>query len=106
MYSKPIPYSTVTGHQVTWVNPYLKDGSIEWRENIPFKATLTFTGFCRGRSSVTAKFIDKSTGKDYSLFFRDFEELFLDGKFTGTEVTGDWAYCKRGANYSLEPVIV
>jgi hypothetical protein len=75
---------------------------VQWVDNDPFDAVLTFTGFERGRSAAHAIWVDNE-GHEYQMFLTDFSELLLDGGTTmvGGKVLATWRVRKRGRNYGI-----
>lgn len=89
--------------------PYTKDGSlmeypeawrsIEWRENTPFEAELTFQSFSRGRSAANAVY-ENAAGATFTVFLTDFADLVTSGERLDV-VRGTWVATKRGQNYGI-----
>lgn len=77
-------------------------GVCEWRDNVPFEATLTLTGTERGRSAMRFLWIDRSNGNTYPMFATDMAALAMsvDGVKNGT-AKGMWIVMKRGTNYGI-----
>src|ERR1044072_488931 len=72
----------------------------QWLPNEPFSATLTITGFSRGRSS--AKFYFESAGNlRFPMFMTDMVDLVRTAKIDKGVVSGRWIVRKRGANYGI-----
>lgn len=90
-----IPFDT-EGNQ----HSYPRSGSI-MKDNFSFEETMTYRGYDRGRSSATILFKD-STGKRYSMFLSDFDDLMEKKGLTGKSVHGIWTFCKKGSNYGLK----
>ena len=100
----PIPFDkngNPQGYPQQWYEgeyPNAKRAGPIWRDNIPFKATLEFTGYGRGRSSAVLKFKD-GNGIEYEMFLSSFDEcarLMCYGKIEGT-----WWFVKKGQNYGV-----
>jgi len=74
----------------------------EWRDNVPFTATLTLTGTERGRSAMRFLWYDAATSAKYPMFATDMAALVMskDGAASGT-ATGQWIVLKRGTNYGI-----
>ncbi|MEU6362236.1 hypothetical protein [Streptomyces albidoflavus] len=75
----------------------------EWRDNTPFRATLTVEGIERGRSA--ARFIWKdSEARTFPMFMTDMVALLkaTPNVDRGT-VDGWWMVQKRGQNYGIRP---
>lgn len=73
----------------------------EWRDNVPFEATLTYAGFSRGRSAAYLDFTDQN-GKSVVVFMKDFDAIaphLIKGAVTGT-----FMFTKRGQNYGCQLV--
>lgn len=83
------------GNQVSYPGSWMK---IEWRENTPFRTTLKFEGFYRGRSAANAN-MRTDEGVEVQMFLKDFGEalpFFEKGK-----LTGEFKFVKRGQNYGI-----
>jgi hypothetical protein len=76
----------------------------EWRDNVPFKATLKLTGQYRGRSAARVCAVNTKTKETYSFALGAFYEAVVT---FGAEPTGilkgTWVFRKQGANYGLYP---
>lgn len=97
------PSGTKAGSLLEWQG-YGKVGEprsgIEWRENVPFTATLTVVGTFRGRSA--ARFVwQDAEGRTFPMFLTDVLETLRRGVDVGGTVTGEWLVAKRGANYGI-----
>lgn len=99
-----IPFNKKTGNMLdyTWVATGEEVGDVTWKENYEFEATMEFTHFSRGRSSVKAHF-NGPKGRDYEMFLSDFEKLLKDGLFE-KYITGTFTFVKRGANYGIKMI--
>ena len=71
----------------------------EWRDNVPFEATLEYVGFYRGRSAAGMCFKDEQ-GHEFPMFMKDFEAV-VPFMIAGS-VRGTWRGTKRGANYGVQ----
>jgi hypothetical protein len=71
----------------------------EWRDNTPFWATLTYTGWSRGRSSAVLCFKD-AIDIEYTMFLSSFDKVAK--LMQGGKITGRWAFVKKGMNYGVE----
>lgn len=66
--------------------------------NLPFKTTLSYYDYYRGRSAAGAYFVDEH-GRRFTVFMTDlskFIPMMVNGK-----ITGEFIYCKRGRNYGI-----
>lgn len=95
-------YGIPTSHNVDgkWVHETIP---VDWQENIEFYDILRYTGFERGRSSISFIFED-SDGNKVPMFAKDFSDMVLKCSIVGGEVKGKWTYVKRGANYGISYV--
>jgi hypothetical protein len=69
-----------------------------WVENHLMTTTLVYDCYSRGRSAAYFRFRDKFTDRQFTVFLKDFEEGFAHNMVKG-ELTGTFAFCKRGSNY-------
>lgn len=87
------------GHLLSYAKSYSAD-PVEWRNaDELFTATMTFTGFSRGRSSALAHFKDED-GRTWPMFLSEATKVFkasMDGS-----IKGKWCVAKQGSNYSLK----
>lgn len=72
---------------------------VQWRDNVPFQAKLTYAGFSRGRSAAYLDFTDQN-GKAITFFLKDFEKVIPH--LIGGAVTGTFIFTKRGTNYGCQ----
>lgn len=74
----------------------------EWRDNVPFTATLVLTGIERGRSAIRFLWFDEAASVKYPMFAVDMAALAMsrDG-VAGARATGQWIVLKRGQNYGI-----
>lgn len=86
----------------THIAPY--GGTYEWREPTVFSATLTLTGFGRGRSSVRFS-VDASNGEKYSMTTAAFYRAVMTHCTGPGKFKGKWTFRKQGMNYTLWPVV-
>ncbi|MDE8648127.1 hypothetical protein PXH69_24475 [Rhodococcus qingshengii] len=84
---------------------YSKPSDIEWRDNVPFEATLKVETYSRGRSSVTVILKNVDTGTEYSMFISETLNTMLNRPIVDAKVSGMWHFIKRGQSYSIAPVI-
>lgn len=71
------------------------------KPNYVFSDTLTYSHYEKGRSAVNFIF-NRSDNRMVSIFITDFEQMLkklIDGK-----ITGQFTFCKRGANYGCKLV--
>lgn len=78
-----------------------RETEIDWRENTPFEATLTYSHFERGRSAAHLIFEDEH-GHTYPMFLQQFDEVMAAGGFDGNHIHGEWMGCKRGQNFGIQ----
>lgn len=78
----------------TWVEPY------DFRDNTPFKAKLTMSGYYRGRSAAGYSFKDDK-GQEYTMRLRCLEDLLMRSRIVKGVTEGWFAFVKQGSNYSL-----
>lgn len=67
--------------------------------NEPFKATIKYSGFYRGRSAAGLEFTNVETKVPYVVFLTDFEKMVP--KMVNGIVEGEFWFAKRGTNYGL-----
>ena len=75
---------------------------VQWVDNIEFDDTLRYKGFSRGRSAAYFHFTRQSTGKEVTVFMKDFTDM-IPFMVRGT-VTAKFTFCKRGQNYGCRMV--
>lgn len=78
------------------------DGGHEWKPNKPFKTTLFYDGFARGRSSAGFRFKD-ADGHVYWMFMTDLDDAIRTGA-APLQLSGTFEFAKRGANYGVRLV--
>ena len=97
--SRLVPFDT-NGEMIQWTSWREGEGDrIRWKENKPFKETLLFSGYSRGRSSITMEF-KCPKGKTYHMFVSDFSDvvsMLKEGVLEGT-----FQIVKKGANYGVQ----
>ncbi len=91
-----------SGKAGTQVNANYSSIPIDWRPNVPFKATLTLKRMETGRSAVRFWWHDEATDTDYPMFGDAIVETLKIQNATGGKVTGEWIVVKKGANYGIE----
>lgn len=76
----------------------------EWRNNVPFEATLTLTGTERGRSA--ARFMwDDGHGNTFPMFLTDATDLMMSREgVAGAVAAGWWVVVKRGQSYGIRRI--
>lgn len=84
--------------------PYCRFGEDRyvWEDNVPFKATLVFKRFERGRSAAHAiyvKYDDPSW--EVTMFLSDLEDVIASA-FVPLHLTGHFEFVKRGQNYGVK----
>lgn len=79
---------------------------IEWRENREFFKVLRLTGIFKRRSAVSIQWEDAyNPDVVYPMFLKDFESMILArGVGAGGFTSGQFVFCKRGANYGIQYV--
>lgn len=85
----------------SWTNG--KRDEVEWRDNAPFEATLSYDGYSRGRSAAYFDFKDQN-GKTVVVFMKDFEAMVPH--MSKGAVAGTFVFTKRGMNYGCQLVEV
>lgn len=96
-----IPFSNY-GEQLC-LNSYINHYNQIMTPNFIFFDTLIFQGFSRGRSSVTANFINKEGTMSSSMFVSNFSDIIHDYiKPDFKNLTGYFCMCKKGANFGLK----
>lgn len=78
-------------------------GVSSWETNKVFKVEIKFIKFSQGRSSVKARFKDIKTGREYEMFFSDFEYLVQSEILSYGYYLDYFHFEKRGANWGLVP---
>lgn len=82
--------------------PPLERVEPDWREVVPFYATMKLDGgVTSGRSAKYVRWTDFN-GRSYPMFVTDIVGLITSGiRIEDNEVSGFWIVCKRGANYGI-----
>ena len=94
-----IPFDS-DGNQLHYPESW-RPGGVQWRDNAPFNATLSYSEYSRGRSA--AYFIFKrEDGREVTVFLKDFESM-VPHMVKGT-ITGTFQFTKRGMNYGCQLV--
>ena len=102
--SSMMEYTAQHDPTVVAIGEYGYYSPTEWRDNIPFRATLQITGTWRGRSAARVGLT--STTCSYSMGFAAFHLAVKSfGVAPGGAITGEWMFRKQGANYGLYPVV-
>lgn len=72
----------------------------EWRDVVPFDATLTFNGQHRGRSAAYFEWLD-ADGRKWPMFMTDIGDLLQAATIDLGVVSARWTVQKRGQNYGV-----
>lgn len=72
----------------------------EWRENLPFEATMTIDGMTSGYSAKHTLWRDEQ-GRTYPMFVADVVDLLREAHTYRGTVTAKWIVRKRGQNYGI-----
>jgi hypothetical protein len=75
---------------------------IEWRDNVPFEATLTIRNLERGRSAARFWFEDVDNQVRYPFFGQTLVDMLSESVMDHGKVTGTWIVVKKGSNYGIE----
>ena len=75
--------------------------SVEWRDNVPFEATLTIDRMTSGYSSKYTIWKDEQ-GNSYPMFVADIVDLVKEAPISNGTVKGKWIVRKRGQNYGIK----
>jgi hypothetical protein len=107
MYEGKIPFDQ-HGSPVPYVRGFARpddvvpDSRYVWEDNVPFKTTLVFKRFERGRSAAHAIY---AKGDDPSweatIFLSDLEDVIAKG-YAPLYLTGHFEHVKRGQNYGVK----
>lgn len=101
--SYPAPFSK--GNLQHWIasNFGTVNGGIhdEWRDNVPFEATLTIDSMRSGYSAKYTIWKDEH-GHTYPMFVADIVDLVRDSVIQNGTVKGKWIVRKRGQNYGVK----
>jgi hypothetical protein len=90
------------GFQLMEYAGYAPDG-IDWRPNVPFRATLELRGYERGRSAARSIWYDQTTNTEYPMFMTSMVELAMESTIVqGRTNFLEWIVVKRGQNYGIE----
>lgn len=75
----------------------------DWREVVPFEATLTLTPeVTSGRSAKYLHWVDDE-GHRFPMFVTDLVGVVLsNARIERGRMSGSWVVCKRGANYGIK----
>lgn len=80
-----------------------KNGTeIEWRDNVPFEATLKLVSLERGRSAARFWWLDEENKTRYPMFGQSLVDTLTAGTLDKGVMTGTWIIVKKGANYGIE----
>jgi hypothetical protein len=95
--------------RVVWnVDQYEYEGDMvdpDWRPVEPFRATLTLSGYGRGRSSITFYWRDEER-RDWPMFASDMTALVMQEPMIalGCVRDGLWIPTKAGQNFGIKRV--
>lgn len=77
-----------------------------WEENKPFRATLKFQRFERGRSAAHAIYAKADNPSwQVTMFLSDLEDVIARGEAPFL-LTGRWEFVKRGQNYGVKKLLI
>jgi hypothetical protein len=92
----------------------------EWVEAKPFKATLSFIRFERGRSAAYSIWRDNDAGnlgvavagkgyghlqgRTYVIFLKDLGDIVVNHDIDSGTITGEFMPVKRGMNYGIKMI--
>lgn len=94
-------YDSKKGSLKTYASEWdISKGDVEFVSNREFTEELEYTGYSRGRSSVTVEFTNQK-GQVFSMFISDFNDLLNSKDIINKRVVGTWTFCKKGQNYGL-----
>jgi hypothetical protein len=74
---------------------------VEWRENVPFEATVRMNHHRRGRSATYFVWTDDK-GHEYPMFMTDLLDLVANSVIDKGVVTARWVVSKYGQNYGIK----
>ena len=80
--------------------------NVVMEDNYQFKDTLKYSGYSKGRSSAHIHFKSTTNNRGYHMTLKDFDKVINNNMFVDNQVTGDFTFAKRGANYMLVPIIL
>lgn len=79
--------------------------AVVWKDNEPFRATLIFKGFQRGRSAAHAIYAkDDDPTWEVAMFLSDLKTVIELG-CKPQRIQGRFAFVKRGQNYGIKLLI-
>lgn len=85
---------------------WYSDPHVEWRDNLPFTATLTYQQLIRSGHVAHTQWTD-TAGTVYVIFLGDLlKHMQQHGIAAGGVITGQWIGCKRGTAYAIRPYVV
>jgi hypothetical protein len=97
--SYKIPLDRETGGQHLG---YYRSQGAEWVDNFEFVATLRIE-WMSWRHSSTVRLIDDTTGKKYTMFIADLQNLIVVGKtISDSKISGIWTFVKRGTEFGVK----
>lgn len=85
-------------HYAGWIG-----GQVEWRDNEPFEARISFTSMTSGYSAKYLTVRDEN-GVSYPMFVKDALGVLQSGEVSGGVCSGRWCGQKRGQNYGIRLV--
>lgn len=101
-HGNPIPYyNGVTRGPYAYLDPdYI------WEDNAPFRATLEFQRFDRGRSASHAIYAKRDDPSwEATMFLTDFTDVVKRG-LAPLSLCGRFEYVKRGSNYGIKLLLI
>lgn len=77
-----------------------------WKDNEPFRATLKFERFERGRSAAHAIYVKADDPSwQVTMFLSDLGDVIERGEAPFL-LTGRWQFVKRGQNYGIKKLLI
>lgn len=102
LYQGTIPISYKNYYQHYSLESYDSRSKPSTFKNFIFKDTFKFKSFSRGRSSVTADFINEDNTLATSMFLSNVSDVILLGGCDLLNLSGYFTMCKKGMNYGLK----
>ncbi len=108
-WNRMAPWGEKSGNLIDYLSPSQTEvgfgerrEKIDWRPaDVPFQASLEFTGFERGRSAARATFQIKETGGKVLMFLKDIEDVLTAGRSIQKSMSGQWIVVKRGSDFGV-----
>lgn len=101
-HGNPVPY--VPGRTIG-PNASLNPRYI-WRDNEPFRATVEFKRFERGRSAAHAIYVKHDDPSwEATMFLTDFTDVVERG-LAPKHLSGRFVHVKRGSNYGIKLLLI